>query len=427
MLFKKKIQDRLVFWHERNIKLLYVVNFLRNSKFYEGIWIFYWLKFMSFGQLGLFQTIAFAFGLLVEIPAGAMCDLIGRKKTAILSSFFPTIGALIIAFANSANAVLIGFMFVHLGWSMYEGSIDGLAYESLQKTGNSKIYDKIVSVNSILSTLSSNISIALGGVLYLINFRLPYLFWALFYFLAFISTFFYQETFKREKFSFTNYLTQVYQGFLQLISPHMRAYFVVILALRAMIYMYQMGMLKPSIALGFGFNEKSQSFLFAITGILTIPIVYLIPKLRTKISDKKGLYMITLLLGVSFILSSLPVGHFGAIILLLFNICGSLAFPWVSVVINNHVPSKYRATTLATNNLLMKLPYVLSALFIGRIIENNKLPYFNFNLGLVIILSVFLSIYIFYLTKQKYKYNFKYRFSESLIYLKSKVPYRKES
>lgn len=364
---------------------------------------------MEFGQLGLFQTLAFGFGLLVEIPAGAMCDLIGRKKTAIMSSFFPTVGAFVIAFASNANWVLVGFMLVHLGWSMYQGSVEGLAYEALADTGNEKKYDKVSSTNTIVSILSSNINIAVGGLLYLVDYRLPYIAWGIFYFSTFILSFFYEETFQREKFNLSLYFKQLYKGFLQLIAPHMRAYFVVILALRGMIYTYGMGMLKPSIALGFGFGEKTQSFLFSIVGFLILPLVYRMPKFRRKISDKKGLYILTILLGLSFILSSLPLGYLGVLPIVLFSICGSLTFPWVSVVINNEVPSKYRATTMATTNLLMKLPYVLSAVFMGRIIEKNELPTFTFVLGIVIILSVLLSIYIYHKTEKKYKYNIKYR------------------
>jgi hypothetical protein len=54
-------------------------------------------------------------------------------------------------------------------------------------------------------------------------------------------------------------------------------------------------------------------------------------------------------------------------------------------MINKQTESKYRATTISTFNMLKNLPYVLTAAFIGRLMDIISARHFAFYFGLALL------------------------------------------
>lgn len=71
-----------------------------------------------------------------------------------------------------------------------------------------------------------------------------------------------------------------------------------------------------------------------------------------------------------------------------------------SVVINQHTESRYRATTISTFNMLKNLPYVLTAFFIGSLMDLISARTFAFYFGLTLL--VILLIQKITLDKKKF-------------------------
>lgn len=74
--------------------------------------------------------------------------------------------------------------------------------------------------------------------------------------------------------------------------------------------------------------------------------------------------------------------------MLLIGLSGDLSTPWVSIVVNDEIESKYRATALSTVALLAKVPYVLLAVIAGTMAEKGTFSYFCLGVGTVIMMSV---------------------------------------
>jgi hypothetical protein len=60
-----------------NVCLFYIVSVLQSAWFQVGNWILYVLLYVSTGKFAVFEALAFAAGILVEIPSGAFADLFG--------------------------------------------------------------------------------------------------------------------------------------------------------------------------------------------------------------------------------------------------------------------------------------------------------------------------------------------------------------
>ena len=81
----------------------------------------------------------------------------------------------------------------------------------------------------------------------------------------------------------------------------------------------------------------------------------------------------------------------------------SLAFPLfnitTSTILNQCTESRYRATTLSTFTMIQNLPYVLSAFFIGRLIDTLSVKVFSFWFGVIMVVVV--GVQLFQLVKPK--------------------------
>ncbi|NJL96071.1 MAG: hypothetical protein HC915_21235, partial [Anaerolineae bacterium] len=79
----------------------------------------------------------------------------------------------------------------------------------------------------------------------------------------------------------------------------------------------------------------------------------------------------------------------GGAVLLWLGMAARLTIPWATVVVNHAIPSEARATTLSTVALMARLPYVVSAILAGALIQNGQLPLFNAVLGSLVLLVAF--------------------------------------
>ncbi len=376
----------------KNIRLFYVLTIFNNTWFIAGNWIFFWTRFMSYRQLGWVDGTAFAFGLLMEIPSGAISDLIGKRKTIIAAMFFLSSSVISLSLTSSLGMLWVSWMFTQLGWALYSGAAEALAYDTLVEYNQEKSYEKVISFSSSAASVTSILGTLAGGLLYAIHFRLSHLAWGIFYLFGFIVSLKLREPkIDTEKFSFSGYAKQISDGIRQLIKPAIRPFLIIILMLMGSEYLYNWGLVKPATATHFGFGDQQLAIILAVFGIINAILAQLIPFFRKKISDKKGLYFLAIVMGAGYILTYFDLGYLGVLPMFIIAASGYLAYPWISIVVNREIPSKFRATTLSTVALITRIPYVVLAIIAGSMLEQGRINVFNFILGAAIILSILVS------------------------------------
>jgi len=383
-----KIWSLLPYSQDRNILRFYMLTALNSSFFIAGNWIFFWTRFLTFGQLGIVDALAFSWGLLMEVPTGAVADLIGKKKTILASCLLCFVGiTFLIAPTNSFWPLLIGFLLAQTGWALYSGSAEALAYDSLKEANSESGFDVVMARSNMISIIVTVITTLAGGLMYVYWFRLPHFAWGTVYLLGFITSFWLREPkVDTEKFSIKAYTAQLSEGAKQLVKPKLLPLLSLIFSLGGFFYLFSYGLIKPVIATQFGFLANQQAVIWATIGIITAIAVYFIPKIMKKIDDKAGLLLLNLLLGIGFLGAALPLGTSGFFVLLLIGIVGSLSTPWISVVVNREIESKYRATTISTISLVSKIPYVVAAVLAGTMIDGGTFWLFNLSVGIIICL-----------------------------------------
>jgi hypothetical protein len=377
---------------ERNIFLFYLLTVTTNAFFIVGNWIFFWTRFMTYGQLGLVDASCFAFGMLMEVPTGAISDLIGKKKTLLAALFFSSLGVFIISPASQILPILVGFMVAQAGWALYSGAAEAFAYDTLKEKNLESQFDEVISASSMIATITTLFSTLAGIWLYQLNFRLPHYMWAVAYAVGFVICFFLREPHvDTEKFSLKNYFTQLSQGMKQLLMPALKPFFILIFILLGVFYLYNYGFIKPAMAEGFGWYAREQGWLFAGLSLFSAALARAVPWMRNKFSDMQGLVLLAMIMGVGFVVASLVSGWFGLLPFILIVGSGTLSSPWVSVVINREIPSAYRATTISTVAMLTKIPYIVAAVVAGGMIESGYLWLFTLVTGGVTLGAILIS------------------------------------
>ena len=68
---------------------------LINMWFVGAIWLYFYRLFITDQQVGILDGLAFAIGLLAEVPSGALADKFGRDRTVKLGQLLSGSGFLI--------------------------------------------------------------------------------------------------------------------------------------------------------------------------------------------------------------------------------------------------------------------------------------------------------------------------------------------
>lgn len=178
-MLEKVLNKFFPLWQVKNILQFYILNSVFNMWFVAGVWVFIWGIFMTKTQIGISDSITFTLGLLVELPSGVFADTIGRKKAILIGSILLTLGNFLIAFSSSFMSITVWYLVWTIGYAFQSGATEALAYDSLKREGLEKEWHRVISSATVIGKATSLIATAVGGFLFTMWFRLPYLVFAI--------------------------------------------------------------------------------------------------------------------------------------------------------------------------------------------------------------------------------------------------------
>jgi len=385
-----------------NVLISYVLMSIRTASFVSGNWIFFWLRFMTYGQLGVVDALSFGFGLVMEIPTGAISDMIGKRLTMIAGMLLTGIGFTITGLAMNMTQIVIGFWVCQVGWAFMSGADEALVYDSLKERGEEDRYDRVASHLGIIANVTLVVSALIGGLLYIVSPGLPHVAMGVLHLVGVLFTLrLIEPKIKdavKEKFSLRAYGQQLSNGFRHLLAPALRAYMPIMLALLGIVELMRMSLVQPALAAHMGFGPEAQSAIFALQMVFAIFAANAMPFLRRRLGEWGGLLLMTFLFILGLWGASWSLGLSGLAFLIVIRMAGDLASPWISVIINNKIPSQDRSTTLSTVALFTKLPYVLTAIIAGDMAQRNDLGVFNLGVIIFLVLMLGLSLALLFRT-----------------------------
>lgn len=369
----------------RNIKISYLLVFVSEFYFPIAVWVFYYTHFMDFKHIALLTAIQTTIVILMQVPTGAFADMFGRK-TATLFSFALFSGAMLLAsFANAFWMFALIEIAKGTSIALYSGALEALVYDSLKQAGQESHYDRVNSNLRSLEWIALFLSAIIGGFLYTLNFRAPYIAQFLLYIPATLICFLLVEPkIDSAKSDFLSFVRQNIAGFKELFPSFAAAKTTLLLITVSMGFYVTANFLGISQARQYGLDSRGVGILFGVGYVFSAFASQLFPKLKNKFGTTILIFATAIFLLFTLITANFVGAVFGGA-LIIFRIASSSIFNNSrSSLINTMVGSKNRATAISALTLLYEFPYAILAYFMGSYIDKSSPNSFALILGLAL-------------------------------------------
>ena len=128
----------------------------------------------SLAQIGFAETVFHIVSILFEIPSGVLADVLGRKKTLVISCLMRMIGNIVMILSNNFALVCLSIAFQALNYNFSSGSGDALAYDSLKSVGQEERFERYASNQLVIYRVCEGLSTLTAGFALVIGYKLAY-------------------------------------------------------------------------------------------------------------------------------------------------------------------------------------------------------------------------------------------------------------
>jgi MFS family permease len=378
----------------RNVKLLYIARALYFTWFWLGIWVIYYKQFGGFAAVGLLETVMVFTSILFEIPTGAIGDLLGKRKTLLFGFFFAGVSQIWMGFAPNLPQIVLSLVVMNIGGALISGTFEAMLYDSLKTEGKEQEYGKVTANVNSIRLIALAVSGIVGGFMYRAYDFLPYLLNGIGVLSGMIFIFMTKEpAIDTEKFSFKAYLKQNVVGFQQLYrvqnKSFMRIIFLTVISVVLLIlWEGANGMYMTSL----GFSEVTLGIFSAALALIGAVISYKYSLFEGFMQKKYGVTLLLVLYATSLLLSPVVGAFMGAAMLSFRAALSPLLDTKIRVEVNEHIESKYRATTLSTFSMVTQLPYLFLIYGVGVLSDSLPVSYVLAGLGGLLVFLVVMSV-----------------------------------
>ncbi|MEK6834978.1 MAG: MFS transporter, partial [Nanoarchaeota archaeon] len=330
------------------------------------------LFFQSFSlnqtQILSFLSIYAVSTILFEIPTGIFSDYIGRKKTLLISSILASLCFFIFAFGNNYWYFAIAYLIMGLAGAFSSGTDQAFLYDTLLNLKIEDKFKKILGKTAFLENLAIIFSMAVGGFLFNINTKLPYLLTALIVSLNIFIVLFFKEP-ERIK-SNKNLLKHTFLSF-KIFHKNKK---LLMLSLFSVITI-------SAVVVSFFLIQQYYKFIGIPVTLIGLVIVgskiieslsskyaYIIEK---KLKFKISIILIALFVVLGYISMSLYSFYLAFLFAYLLNIALGFSGPVFSDYINKYISSDKRSTILSIKNQLKNVAFLLIPLLVGRVADKS--------------------------------------------------------
>ncbi|MCQ2458347.1 MAG: MFS transporter [Clostridia bacterium] len=159
---------------KKQLLKLYSVSVLGNLSL-TGAWVaILAARGFSLVEIGFAETCYHIAKLILEIPSGVLADVLGRKKTLVVSTLIRIVANLIMILSGSLFTVCLSIAGHASADSFCSGSDSALAYDSMKAAGEEKRYDRYESAQMIIYRLCEGISTLCAGFALILGYRTAY-------------------------------------------------------------------------------------------------------------------------------------------------------------------------------------------------------------------------------------------------------------
>jgi MFS family permease len=240
--------------------------------------------------------------------------------------------------------------------AMVSGADTAILYDTFKELKRENKFLSFSALVGLVIRLSLAVGTLIGGFLYLIDIRFPYLFMGLFYLVSGVIYFWVEEpAIDSQKFTLVNYVKQTKSGLMELVkrpfTKQLSIYYVMVGGITwACLDYFNQPFAKNS-----GFTEMGMTWLFTFTYTVSAIILYYLVR-HAKFLTRQRIYLGLPIIMVLGLLPGIFVPQWLVpVSILLVQIAGSGRFTFLDKFTNMEFESRYRATAISSLNMLVSI------------------------------------------------------------------------
>lgn len=355
----------------RNTWVFYWAEFGRSLVFIIPVWIMLLRERIGVDGAALFLAASFVTQLLLELPTGALADLIGRKKTVILAYIIDALQYLGMAFATSLPQFLVLSIVSGTAEALRSGSLEAIVYDSLKQDKRENDYKKIMAAQGIRFQIGLMISTAMGGFMGSYWEPLPYVATGLLLFIsAGISIWFVEPLIDSEKFGLRNYLRQIKWGVIEAFKTKnhrdISLYYIAVGGISWMCATY----FNDSMLIDLGFGAEQRGVIAAGLRLVNILLLYKVLTNEKIFNFKRTVLFFPIIMSVALLPGWWLSGYWGVPFVGMAMMSSTARWILLGKYTNAAYSSKYRATAISTLSMAIGLIYAFGVMGSGYVMKN---------------------------------------------------------
>lgn len=356
--------------------------------FTRGLWMLYLaFKGMTLLEIGALEGIFHITSLLMEVPTGAVADLMGRKLSRVIGMIISLCSLFILMFSDSFWLFALSFVLSALSYNLDSGSGEALVYDSLKALEQEKGYTGVLGKNEAMFNIASILSLFIGGILGEESFMLAYTCSAVVgIFSLIISTMFYEPPIEKvvnSEHSLKNFFIHTTQSFRTLFSNKEIAFLTVFTtvfsAFATVVFFYIQNYWRSE---GYTVSRVGLylSIGSAVCAVSTLNIGRIEKVLRKRkwslISQYPFLFFALMIfagiLGLALLGMLKGITDLSLLFLLLTMVGESGMYVTFNSFLNKHIPSHQRATIISIGSMLFSLSMICVFPLFGWIADTSS-------------------------------------------------------
>lgn len=363
--FPEKTSDRNQDLYNNNLFYLKFLSIFRALYFMVPVWVSMELKYISLTQVAMIDIVILSSGLLLELPTGALADLIGRKKSIGMAFLISASSYFLFAYANSFLLFLVAGLGFGLGDALLSGSLEALVFDTLKQNKKEHTFSEVNNKNSLIFNYSIFVAIIIGGLIFKRYHHLPSILTGFSMMIAgLISLKFIEPDIDSEKFTLQNYLLQTKMGFKELFknkqARDISLFYVLVGAFTWPIVLT----FKNFALVDLGVSERNIGFILGFVSLFAVQILHIL--IRKKIFENMRVVFLLPAILLSIFLPLSVFYQIPQIIAMVFFVALVSSMRWnvLGKLSNQCYSSKNRATAISSLSMMISLAYIaILALF----------------------------------------------------------------
>ena len=279
--------------------------------FYSVEFLFYTItKGISASQILVLTSLYIMSKILFQIPAVAISDYFGKRKSIILGNILLVVYMLILIFSPNMFWIVIANIFCGFGYDLKNITEGNLLYDSVSTKGGDGIYTKIDSKGASGYYILDTVLSVIAGYLFVINNYIPMYICLGFLIISLILSFRFKDIYKgknkksEESFSkfLKGYSTDIMNSFKFIKrSNRMKSYLIFAAVFYGLIKI--MSTYKSDLLTDIGVTEEQFSMIYAVLSLIAAVSVTFSRKIQKQLKNKTLTF-----LSLSYITSIILIG-----------------------------------------------------------------------------------------------------------------------